>query len=195
MNEGRLAANDDWRRSPVPGRPEPGDPVATSPARRGDVRGHPACPGGLTALSDSRPSPVRSGLSGRAGNQWMRSSRKPVRSPRAGILRPRGGRYSLVSSKSRARNAVSGMIPVMALRRPSRTVASDGSTGCSWPGRLPRRVAYSRRRRVEGGPSRRGGRVVDGSGLENRQAQASWVRIPPSPPGWQSLGYVAPGRP
>ncbi len=29
---------------------------------------------------------------------------------------------------------------------------------------------------------RRGGRVVEGTGLENRQANASWVQIPPSPP-------------
>ncbi len=31
-------------------------------------------------------------------------------------------------------------------------------------------------------PCRRGGRVVEGDGLENRWAKASWVRIPPSPP-------------
>ena len=28
----------------------------------------------------------------------------------------------------------------------------------------------------------RGGRVVDGTGLENRHTKVSWVRIPPSPP-------------
>jgi hypothetical protein len=42
-----------------------------------------------------------------------------------------------------------------------------------WPGRIGRPGRM---------PVRRGGRVVDGGGLENRWAKASWVRIPPSPP-------------
>ena len=41
-------------------------------------------------------------------------------------------------------------------------------------------VAYTLSARFAG-ELRRGGRAVEGTGLENRRAQASWVRIPPPP--------------
>ena len=33
-------------------------------------------------------------------------------------------------------------------------------------------------------PTRIGGRAVEGTGLENRQSNDSWVRIPPPPLSW-----------
>ncbi len=41
---------------------------------------------------------------------------------------------------------------------------------------------------------RRGGRAVECGGLENRRAQAPWVRIPPSPPRWCPRRQARPSR-
>ncbi len=43
-------------------------------------------------------------------------------------------------------------------------------------------LTYTHSHCLIGDFARKGGRVVDGTGLENQQMKVSWVRIPPLPP-------------
>ena len=91
----------------------------------------------------------------------------PMRSRRA---RPRPRPRSRPRPRPRPRTRLRGLEPTR-VRRPTSSPRASAAGSAGFDVQADAILTI-----------RRGGRVVEGSGLENRRAKASWVRIPPSPP-------------